>query len=351
MKQAAQAVDALVSASSVCVKVDVDPELLERVQAAFPPEMEQRPDDTADSLCSRINSNQWSEKSMVLQGGCGPARVQLKATTYPQPRRKTWSVVLGIGEAYLDNETQQFVFDAYYYKSRQRNAEDWKACPMPLSIFELGVQLWHVALPFIHFGPSKLGPPNGCQALCYYSLFNGAIPRHRDNFTTQQMIQYGLDASEKRSSVDEWMECLAVRGPDGEAVNSADIGSYVLIYTMGDAPMDFKLSFPPPGKRRAGRAQYEVHPLFTIRLSHGSLFIFSPLDDIFFCHEACFPDGAVGYRYALVFRWHSLQAQFFVHNNCMKLSEAQRAQQEQREREKQAKKKRARDECLKGPFG
>ena len=58
LKQAAQAVGALVSASSVCVKVDVDPELLKRVQAAFPPEMEQRPDDTADSLCSRINSNQ-----------------------------------------------------------------------------------------------------------------------------------------------------------------------------------------------------------------------------------------------------------------------------------------------------
>ena len=144
---------------------------------------------------------------------------------------------------------------------------------------------------------------------------------------------------------------LAVQGPDGEALNSADIGSYVLIYTMGNAPMDFKLSFPPRSKRRAERAEYEVHPLFTIRLSHGSLFIFSPLDDIFFCHEACFPDDAVGYRYALVFRWHSLQAQFFVHNNCMKLSAAQRAQQEQREREKRAKKKRARDDSLRGPFG
>ena len=74
LKQAAQAAGALVPACSVSVMVNVDPDLLERVKAAFPPEMEQRPGDTADSLCSRINSNQWSEKSMVLQGGCGPAR-------------------------------------------------------------------------------------------------------------------------------------------------------------------------------------------------------------------------------------------------------------------------------------
>ncbi len=52
-----------------------------------------------------------------------------------------------------------------------------------------------------------------------------------------------------------------------------------------------------------------VHPLFQFELQAGTLFVFAPLDDLFFCHETEFVKrvldaaGAAGHRFAFVFRW------------------------------------------------
>ena len=89
--------------------------------------------------------------------------------------------------------------------------------------------------------------------------------------------------------------------------------------------------------------------MFTIRLSHGTLFIFSPEDDVYFCHEAAFPQDADGYRHAFVFRWLSSARQFYLNTSAMKLSDKLVAQKKAREAAAAAKKKREREATMAGP--
>ena len=84
--------------------------------------------------------------------------------------------------------------------------------------------------------------------------------------------------------------------------------SNVLIWSMGNAPMTMTLSFPPEGGDPCDRSSYIVHPIFQLELANGTLFVFAPLDDLFFCHETEFLNrvleavGAAGHRFAFVYR-------------------------------------------------
>ena len=91
---------------------------MDRVKAVVPEAMRPMPGDTAVSLMHRIRDDPFFEPMMVHKGGCGPQRVQLKGTTYSQPRRKSWSVIDGPDknfEAYMDEETGEYVYDAFNY--------------------------------------------------------------------------------------------------------------------------------------------------------------------------------------------------------------------------------------------
>ena len=123
--------------------------------------------------------------------------------------------------------------------------------------------------------------------------------------------------------------------------NSQVVGSNVLVYTSGDADMTFALSFPQHSNYSARRDEYVIHPIFCTTLGAGTLLVFSPVDDLFFCHEAFFGDAAGNYRLAFVFRWLSQVRKFSTETGKMVLSpelaEAQRTKQQQKQR------KRARD--------
>jgi hypothetical protein len=89
--------------------------------------------------------------------------------------------------------------------------------------------------------------------------------------------------------------------------------SNVLIMSLGNAPMVLQLTFPRASTHDSvgTRSTYVVHPLFSVPCSCGTLFVFSPVDDLFYCHEAFFElstlsrFGATGYRLAFVMRWLS----------------------------------------------
>ena len=171
--------------------------------------------------------------------------------------------------------------------------------------------------------------------------------RHRDNFNTDQMREW--IATGNKQGFEDWVKTLPGSHHGGDA-NSQVLGSFVLVWNDGDAQMDFKLSFPPPGSPDANRDEYVVHPLFTASLSRGTLYIFSPKDDVFFCHEAEFPKGGQGYRHAFVFRWLSSARQFYLKTHAMKLSKKLTEQKEARHAEAVAKKKRERDATMIGPW-
>ena len=136
--------------------------------------------------------------------------------------------------------------------------------------------------------------PNSCELCIYYTAFGSKIGRHRDNFVSQDLATY-------------------LRTGDVSVLsrqrNSQLANSNVLILSLGNAPMVLQLSFPGDGVGQ--RSTYVVHPLFSVPCGCGTLFVFSPTDDLFYCHEAFFEPitlsrfGATGYRLAFVMRWLS----------------------------------------------
>jgi len=199
-------------------------------------------------------------------------------------------------------------------------------------VYTLGVAVWRAAYEFLT-DLSRACPPTGCQLLLYYSLFQSAIGRHRDNYTSQQMV--AVINGERRIS-----QLLEGSHHGGDA-NSQVTGSNVLIWTEGPADMQFCLSFPPRDDLGANRDEYVIHPTFCVALGAGTLLIFSPVDDLFFCHEAFFlRDGVGGYRLAFVFRWLSQERNFYCCTNTMKLSAELEQKEAELKRKRAAKSKR-----------
>ena len=76
--------------------------------------------------------------------------------------------------------------------------------------------------------------------------------------------------------------------------------------------MIMTLRFPHADNLHENRKNYIIHPTFKLRLGPGTLFVFDPVDDLFFTHEAeCVrpfeaspdsPIGETGWREAWVFR-------------------------------------------------
>ena len=313
--------------SSVLLRPELTCGVAEAATAVVPDEVLARPDDTASTLQARLAQSPFLEDIHVLKGGRGPARVRLNDTCYPQPRRRSWSLADDAGDQTEDGCVALLNYTAY-----GRLPTDWEAKRMPLPVQDLGVALWRAALPFLA-EPSKRCPPNGCQLLLYYPLFSSAMGRHRDNYNSKQMRQV---IEGKRS-----LASLVEGNHHGGDANSQVVGSNVLIYTAGDADMTFALSFPQPSNYSASRDEYVIHPIFCTTLGAGTLLVFSPVDDLFFCHEAFFVSHRGNYRMAFVFRWLSQTRKFSTETGKMVLSPELAQAQHTKQHEKQ--RKRARD--------
>lgn len=283
----------------------LDPMIPDQVRAGalavIPEEVLPRLGDTAQSLARRLAESTFLEDSHVLKGGKGPQRVRLNGTTYPQPRRLSWSVLVEEPEGSSDGlclqeEVSDSVTKLLNYTAHGREPSDWRSRVMPRPIYDLGVALWHAAYPILT-DASRVCPPTACQLLLYYQLFKSQMRRHRDNYTSMQAL--GVVAGEvMASNVHEGSH-------HGGDANSQTVGSYVLVYTEGDADMTFALSFPPDGDYTVLRDDYTIHPIFCVAMGAGTLLVFSPIDDLFFCHQAYFTDGQGTHRLAFVFRWLS----------------------------------------------
>ena len=330
--EASRRAGAVFPTSSVLLRPELPCGVAEAAIAVVPDEVLSRPDDTASTLRARLAQSSFLEDIHVLKGGRGPARVRLNATCYPQPRRRSWSLAEK-KEGVDDQPTDDACASLLSYTAYGRLPSDWEAIHLPLPVEDLGVALWRVALPFLA-EPSTRCPPTGCQLLLYYQLFDGAIGQHRDNYSSKQMVEV---IKGKRS-----LASLVEGNHHGGDANSQVVGSNVLVYTAGDADMTFALSFPQPSDYSANRNEYVIHPIFCTTLGAGTLLVFSPVDDLFFCHEAFFEEPHKGnYRLAFVFRWLSQVRKFSTETGKMVLSpelaQARHTKQQQKQR------KRARD--------
>ena len=147
--------------------------------------------------------------------------------------------------------------------------------------------------PYLSASSRYLGPPKSCDVLFYYEGLDTRTGRHRDAFVSEELNQYYKTCSNPFSN-NQWIQ---TKGTD------------VLIYSMGNATMEMGLSFPLDKADASHREKYVQLPELRIPLSPGTLLVYTPYDDLFYCHEVSFPSNGVGptsfsgYRVALVFRW------------------------------------------------
>ena len=143
----------------------------------------------------------------------------------------------------------------------------------------------------------SLGPPTSCDVLFYYAALEMATGRHRDAFDACELDEYYKTGS----------------NPFARNAYAQDKGTDVLIFTLGNADMEMGLSFPEAKRDALDRDSYTQPAGLRIPLTPGTLLVYSPLDDLFFCHEVSFPKKATipeqttsppaAYRVAFVFRW------------------------------------------------
>ena len=184
-----------------------------------------------------------------------------------------------------------------------------------------------------------------------YSLFHSRMGRHRDNFNCGD----AADAFLRGKDV-----FAASAGHSVSATGCSQVPlSDVLVYSEGDMSMDVCLTFPLSLTEEdiMNRDSYVCHPKFRIPCGPGTLFVFSFIDDLHFCHEACISgDGAgggslvlddavanSGCRVAFAFRWLQLVSQFVASSDrgkhAMKLNSEQRCHEEELVKKKKKKKK------------
>jgi hypothetical protein len=294
----AQAVGAgaLAAASSVLIAPQVAPaRLYQRLIALVPDEVLPKVSDTAGTLRLRLaNSAFLHDFRVAAKGhGRGGRYIALNNTTYPQPRRVQWATptVPEHTDADGDRVVRCLCYPHYYTKSPLLRMVE----VMPPAIDELITFAVQLARPLLTT-PSLAQYPNSCELCIYYTAFDSKIGRHRDNFVSDDLTTY-------------------LRTRDASVLfkqrNSQLANSNVLILSLGNAPMVLQLSFPGASDGVGERSTYVVHPLFSYPCGFGTLFVFSPTDDLFYCHEASFEPttlssfGATGYRLAFVMRWLS----------------------------------------------
>jgi hypothetical protein len=276
----AKACGALAPVGSVLLRPTLLWSEAQSVNALLPAALFPQPSDTADSLASRLSESDFLDPIVVPDGGNGcRGGVLLNTTTYAQPRRVSWSVTFPALGADGQPVRMLLQYPHAYHKSVH-----CKAMPMP--VFNLGVELWGVAWPYLT-DVCQQSPPNHCELLCYYTLFNSSMGRHRDYFSPKDLAAYYVSGTDPRSS----------------AKGAQLANSNVLIWSVGNAPMTLHLSFPKCIADAGKPKDYVKHPTLSFRLCGGTLFVFAPLDDLFFCHECGFSSTTPGHRFSFVYRW------------------------------------------------
>ena len=279
--------------------LQLNEDVLKQALAIVPDSVRSKDGDTVESLAMRISESGFFDNLLVLQGGgqFGSIRVLLNSTSYAQPRRKSWSVV--VMECVREGVPVRWMYS--YGKANSRIRTEVTATPMPREIFHLGVQFF-LSVRHVLSAACASTPPNHCQLLGYYGLFDSKMGRHKDNyelFTMQHMLHTFL---RMQVDFDEQTFQEALNNTKGAMVPGAD----VLIYSVGPLPVLFSWCYSRKEAPFVKREMHEISPYMQIDLPHGSLFVFKAVDDLMFYHEINIDwryAKPSEFRFAFVFRW------------------------------------------------
>jgi len=161
---------------------------VEQALGEVPSDVYPRPGEDATELAQRLGQSKWLDDTRVKKDGCRKQRVRLNEKDYPQPRRKTWSILLkdcsaaggtAVGGHSAGHHPAHPATGRWLLAFRSPPKETESCEPMPSSVFDLGVVLWRVAAAHLSEA-SRATAPNHCQLMLYYTLFKSKIQPHRD---------------------------------------------------------------------------------------------------------------------------------------------------------------------------
>lgn len=273
---------------------NLNPSVVDAVlMGVVPSEVRPVEGDTPLSFARRIASTRFFDELAALIGGGsrGSKRTNLNETDYRQPRRISWSVV--VEDVHLNDQGIPVRTMYAYGKRNSRIRTDVHATPMPWPVFELGVQCF-LSVRHVLAEVCATSPPNHCQMLAYYGLFDSKCYAHKDDH-----------------EVHDFHDVLLGEATSAEAANRSKgamvPGSDVLIYSAGPLPVLFAWRFTRHERGHfVGKDMYELHPFMQLDLPHGSVFVFKAVDDVHFYHEVNIQwrfANPTDYRFAFVFRW------------------------------------------------
>ena len=306
----------------------LDKHVVDAAISCVPQDVRSREADTVDSLRERIAACGFFDDLQALKGGGreGKKRVELNDTDYASPRRKSWSLVIEDTHVHRGKRVRT-MFNYGKLNSRIRTIA--YATPMPTAVYALGKQCFCTARHLLSTG-SAMFPPNHCQLMAYYQIFRSKAGVHKDNYkvdpdfrnamfrafpfarfiTGGMQVIPGLDRAMQQGRAQIEMFCQTA------SKNAQIDGSDVMIFSVGRAKAHFRFHFPS-GTDESKNAlfkktsQLDVHPNFTVELSHGTLFIFKSVDDLLFQHDVvlCDDNPCTADRFAFCFRWMSIDRQ------------------------------------------
>ena len=248
----AEAYGAPAPVASVLLKPTLLDRVAQSVNALLPAALFPQASDTATTLASRLSESDFLDAIVVPEAGNGRrGEVLLNKTEYAQPRRVSWSVTFPALGADGQPELLLLQYPHAYHKTEHCK-------PMPMPVFNLGVELWRVAWPYLT-DVCQQSTPNHCELLCYYTLFKSCMGRHRDNFNPSDLTEYLATGKDPRS-------CSGAK-------RSQLADSNVLIWSVGDAPMTLHLSFPERIADAGKAKDYVKHPTLSFQLCGGTLFV------------------------------------------------------------------------------
>jgi len=94
------------------------------------------------------------------------------------------------------------------------------------------------------------------------------------------------------------------------------VGTNVVVFTTGTAPMTFTLAFPPHSNVLVDRDLYDVSPAYQMTMGLYTVSILDPVDDLILTHSADFElshvDGTpAAVRVGWTFRWLQGEEDFY----------------------------------------
>ena len=330
----AQALGAPFAMRSVLLEVDVPEEVVRAAMATIPKELVPQERDTVVDLIGRIGKcgfldsinvmnpefpEPWSQQGLTNLNSC-PISMQ--------PKRCSQSVVVKAKAKYNGRDGEgrgRWIWRLFNYTSCQRYEDDWRGRPMLWPTFVLGLTLWVLAWPWLT-PLSRRSPPTHCQLLFYYWLLRAKMGQHRDNSSSSDVKRFAKGGG------------LSGNGhASGGAMNSQKVGTNVLVFSTGTAPMTFTLAMPPRGDVLADRKEYVVKPSFQMCCGAFTLSVLDPVDDEILTHGARYDgefevariDGSPAWwRLGWTYRWLQAEEDFYDDTGGLRLSAARVAKLE-----------------------